>query len=169
MRRIRASLRADQKPDCTIEHCEARGAAGPPFDWTNLVAVCRGDLGGELHCDKSRGMRALSLHPADPRCDVEALVTFTADGRAHCDRHPSDIQALNLNHATLVRSRREIVDLVVARLDGADLTRLHAAEARWASRTGDARPEYAGVALPILRRLIRQREGRAERTRGQRG
>jgi uncharacterized protein (TIGR02646 family) len=166
MRRIRPEPRGDGKPDCTIEHWGARGRGAAPFRWEDLLAVCRGDLDGGLHCDRSRGMRTLGLHPADPRCDVERLVTFTLDGRVRCARHPADVDALNLNHPALVRSRRVIVDLMRQQLQGADLTRLRAAERAWS--IAEPRPEYAGVALPIIRRLIRLRAGRSRRSRGRR-
>lgn len=164
-RRI-VDLDRDEKPGCTIEHWSARGDGGDPFEWSDLIAVCWGNLDGVPHCDKSRGKKPLTLHPADPRCDVEALVTFTADGRARCLAHAADIDTLNLNHPTLVRSRREIVDVVRRQLEGADLTRLRAAEVAWAR--ADLRPEYASVALPLIRRLLRLREGRSERTKAAR-
>lgn len=159
-RQVSAEILADGKPGSTIEHWHARANGGPHFEWSNLLLVCRGDLPGGPHCDKSRGDTSLTLCPADPRCDVEALVSFGLDGKAK-STHDADITTLNLNHALLSQGRRQVVDAVLAQATPLDLTGLRKMERAWSEPK-----ERAAVALPLIRRRIRHLEGVSARTRG---
>lgn len=145
------------KPSSTIEHWAARSAGGSHFDWPDLLAVCSGDLQGIPHCDRSRKSLPLNLHPAAPQCDVEELVATRGDGTVHCISHPDDLVALNLNHPTLVRSRREVIDAVTRKLSGASLGELREAEAIWRETKDGRRREYAAAALSVIRKTLARR------------
>jgi hypothetical protein len=68
-----------------------------------------------------------------------------------------------------MQNRAQVLNLLLAQSKGADLSRLRDLLAHWEGRSADGlRREYAGVALYILRRAIRAREGRSTRTRGAR-
>lgn len=142
----------------TIEHWNARSSGADPFRWRDLLVVCSGDLSGIRHCDRSRGNRRLTLHPADPAVDVEVLTNVRSDGYMESNAAPADIVTLYLNHPTLLRSRREVIDAVLSRLKGAKLVQLKAEERRWTSPTGGKRHEYSHAALCLIRRVIRHRE-----------
>lgn len=149
----------------TMEHWDARATGADPFRWADLLAVCPGDLGGVPHCDRSKKATSISLHPARPDCDVEALVHVLPDGRLVCEEHQEDLDALNLNHATLRQNRRILIDVVVARCRGASLQELRRAVSRYEATDGGERPEYAAAALAILRPALQRAEGTSRRKR----
>lgn len=176
MRRVRGERDASGQVDMTVEHWAARSGGADPFHWPDLLGVCRGKTGNDEHCDRARGDRALTLHPARPPA-VDALVRHLGDrtveidardssGRLRRKGHDADLRTLNLNAPGLRKDRREVVDAVLGRAAGADATRLRALLSSW--ETPDAqglRPEFAGVAAYLLRRALSRREARSRRVR----
>lgn len=63
-------------------HCQ-RDHSGDDLDYSNLLAVCRGNDGqskSAQHCDRSKGSQSLSRNPANPEDNVEAVIRFSGDG-----------------------------------------------------------------------------------------
>lgn len=161
MRRVDAA-----EHTCTVEHWRARSAPGTdPFTWSDLLAVCDGGGPGrdrrETYCDRFRGNAPLKQHPAHPTRDVERGVAYEADGTIVAE----DAEALNLNHATLMRNRRQVVDVVLQLARNADATQLRRMLDTWRGRVDDRRKPYAGVAIYFLAKRLRVVETRSGRTR----
>lgn len=174
MRRVRNIRDQEGAIDLTIEHWSAQSTdATRALHWVDLLGVCRGNAKDASEprvahtCDKARGNAPLTLHPARDAATIEAWCSYLGDGTLRIRDHDQDVTTLNLNAGPLKRSREVIFALVQQRCGEAALTALRKELARWESRNVDGdRLEYAGVAIYLLRRLIRAREGRGRRTRG---
>lgn len=166
MRRIDASRDADGQPVATIEHWHARSDGGPHFDWANLLAVCSGRFDGVLICDKYRGDRPLTHHPARTDPDLDTLVTYgSRDGELHIG-DSDDPARLNLNQKLLKRNRVAVQTAFLQWYAKADTTTLRGRLA--VLDEGPDLPEYAGVLRHLLRRAIRHRESKGRRLRDSR-
>jgi energy-coupling factor transporter ATP-binding protein EcfA2 len=162
--------------DMTVEHWAARSGGADPFHWPDLLGVCRGKSGDDEHCDRGRGDRALTLHPARLPA-VDALVRHLGDGTIEIDArdssgrirrkgHEADVSILNLNAPGLKKDRRAVVDAVLRVATAADATRLRALLETWEAPDAEGfRPEFAGVGTYLLRRALRTREARSRRVR----
>ena len=105
-----------QKPRVKIEHWATQSLhPDRDLDYTNLLAVCYGDLfcRTELHCDRSRKDNTdLVLNPQ--RADHIAQIEFRYDGRIVLDNTELffDLDSpnrLNLNCPELVQKRRQLL------------------------------------------------------------
>lgn len=151
----------------TIEHWRPRSAPGTdPFAWPDLLLVCEGDAGAERTCDKKRGARPLTLHPARRPPDVEQVVRCRADGRLHVDdeSHRAELTALlGLDAPIVVKARKAAIDAVLGvALHGRRLPRSLAV---YQADEGDL-PPFPTLVLPWLRRRVAKEEAiRASRGR----
>src|SRR5262245_12369061 len=95
---LRESLAAEQRGLCC--YCMSRIVADPnkmkiehwqsqtnfpdrQLEYPNLLGVCLGNEGKPFklqHCDTRKGIRSLSMNPADPSHDVERVIHYDADG-----------------------------------------------------------------------------------------
>jgi uncharacterized protein (TIGR02646 family) len=151
---------------CTVEHWRPRSAPDTdPFAWADLLAVCDGGGAGrdrrQTHCDRHRGDAPLQDHPAHPIRDVEKSVGYDPDGTIRA----ADAGALNLNHATLVRNRAQVVSAMLASLDRADATRLRQMLDRWGGAVDTRRMPYAGIVVYFLSRKLERANRRGRRLR----
>lgn len=151
---------------CTVEHWRPRSAADTdPFAWPDLLAVCDGGGGGrhprETYCDRHRGNKPLTQHPAHPTRNIEKSVAYDADGEIRA----ADAEALNLNHATLKRNRSQVIDVVLKLAGDADATELRRLLKTWRSTVDHRRKAYAGVAIYFLEKRLKLVEARGRRTR----
>ena len=108
MSRIRATA-----GEMKIEHWQCREHYPErQLDYSNLLGACNGGEGRpgrEQHCDTRKGQEDLSIHPADPACNVERLIKFPGSGKIRSDDPDVDRQlnkVLNLNHPQLVANRK---------------------------------------------------------------
>ena len=166
-RRIHEATPPEGQGRFTIEHWSPQSShPGRDLHWPDLLAVCDGWLGGEAICDKARGDKPLTLHPArDPQ--VEEKLRYGGDGRLFPKE--GDAATLNLNAPLLRANRKAVLDIALQRSTDARPSALRAEIARWEGRDPQGnRLEYAGAALSLLRRALRAAEDRAQRTRAQR-
>jgi uncharacterized protein (TIGR02646 family) len=165
-----------------IEHWIARSASTEHhLTWSNLLGVCLGEADAEpsprsevhraptnrkeLHCDTSRGDRALFLHPVQGQGpDPIAHLRYTKDGRVEAEaqdgqaRVRADIETLNLNAWRLVRGRKAILDALWKRLTraGFEVGQLRKQEQAHRVTAGTEAPEYAEFVRFHLRKKLRQ-------------
>lgn len=170
MRRIHDHPTEERQVDLSIEHWSAQSTdGGRDIHWPDLLAVCEGKIDGQLICDKARGNAPLQVHPVRDALGLEDRCRYLGDGRLEIDRADGDVLTLKLDNPRLMQNRAQVLNLLLAQSRGADLSRLRELLTHWEGRSADGlRREYAGVALYILRRAIRAREGRSTRTRGAR-
>jgi uncharacterized protein (TIGR02646 family) len=110
-------MRRIDKTDTRIEHRLPRESHPEhQFSYSNLLAACPGGEGLEpalQHCDVSKKNREISIDPADPTRDVEALIRYSASGAIESDdeqiRRDLD-QTLNLNLGWIKDKRQETLD-----------------------------------------------------------
>lgn|GEM_PF-4622678 len=154
--------------DFSIEHWSAQSTARErSLHWPDLLAVCDGTLDQSPICDKARGNRPLTVHPAREADTLEGRCRYLTDGTLILEGAAADVTALSLNHPRLLQNRAAVLSALLQQAQQADLTRLREHLSAWERHTPDGlRREYAGVALYILRRAIQQREGRSQRIRG---
>lgn len=162
-----------------VEHFIARAAADEHiFDWSNLLGVCRGEIGqaaadrtGQYHCDTHRGhlpvnTQTLHVHPASFPPDAGTLFAYTTAGEIRpastirppeSDRVHETIDRLNLNVSRLVRNRAGVLETFRAMLrkhfSRAEIERLLAIARGGAA--GKLQP-YAQVAVAYLEKKKRQ-------------
>lgn len=177
----------------TLEHWLPRSVLNnldtSHFEWRNLLAVCPGGQHDErvkldgrwvspLHCDKSRRDHPLTLNPASPSPDTEALVRYLPDGRVKATDPAYEAEiltTLNLNAATLVRNRRAAIDALLSSIERAhgkkeqadQLKKLEELLRPYETAIGDL-PSYPLAVLPHLHRAIRiarERDARLKQSR----
>ncbi|PJJ79201.1 retron system putative HNH endonuclease [Mucilaginibacter auburnensis] len=93
-----------------VEHYKPRSTyPALKLVYTNLFAACKGDFCTDKHCDTKKGNTELSIHPADPKNNCEALVGYSTNGKlTYPDVYKTDIeQTLNLNNSVLISNRKE--------------------------------------------------------------
>lgn len=158
----------------TLEHWRPRSDDNTEhFDWLNLLAVCSGGSSKDLHCDKSRGNRPLTLNPTSRSPNTEQLVEYYDDGRVGSEDPAIEKElesTLNLNAALLVRWRRATVDaitqeLAAAESEGSQAGKLRATKAllaRYEATTGDL-PPYPLLVLPKIRAVAKRVKARGAR------
>lgn len=168
MRRIYDNPPSGTQIRLTIEHWSPQSTDDTrTLHWPDLMAVCDGKIDGTQICDKARGAKPLDVHPVRDAASMESRCRYFGDGRIQIDSKLDDISTLNLNNKSLCNSRTEIIKILLQRIGGADQSALRAELARWEARDGAGlRREYAGVACYLLRKAIKQAEGRARRTKG---
>lgn len=161
MRRIEAGSDGLGQPLSTLEHWEARAAGGAILDWGNLLAVCNGRLDSDLICEKARGSATLVYNPAHPTLDVEERIRHGAKGDITIGTS-ADAERLRLNHELLKRNRLEVARAVL----GASQRDARALRRKLDEiEQAEPLPEYAGVKLHYLRKLLRSAEQRGARLR----
>lgn len=148
--------------DCRIEHRASQADhTGQQLDYRNLFAACSGDLGGERHCDVSKGSRAISV---DPLTVVAEWFRYGDKGTVTSTRPEvaADIVVLNLNAGPLCWERRAALQRFLSGVAGSTRAgqtwtkkRLVAAAARVGEPGGDGRREaFCEVIASWLRRRI---------------
>jgi uncharacterized protein (TIGR02646 family) len=126
---LRTSLVAEQRGLCCyctcriwadgsamkIEHWQPQSRyADQQLVYANLLAACLGGQGyADQHCDTRKGNRDLKFNPADPRREIESLISYGLDGTissrdAEFSGQLDDV--LGLNIAKLVNSRKGILN-----------------------------------------------------------
>ena len=167
-----------------VEHWAPRHEAdADPFAWRDLLGVCDGGGDGapraQQHCDRRKGGRSLSIHPARDR-GLEQRILFHLDGRVNVNApelraqlidEPGALSVLNLDAPKLVANRRAVVDALLD-LRKRRPERLRAALARYREPDADGRLlEYAALGAQVLERWVaveekrRQHRGAAKRKR----
>lgn len=159
------------RPRMKIEHWYPRSAQDSrPLVWSNLLGVCTGlsqypdDRGRVLPtCDTSRGNRKLFLHPVvgqgpDPRAHLRYAKNGKLEPHAESPRVVEDIDALNLNAPSLVRSRAAVLDAAWDKLKRANFA---AAAVRRLAKLqeivpGSSAPEHAEFLRYHLEKKLRQ-------------
>ncbi|MCA9491327.1 MAG: hypothetical protein KC621_15455 [Myxococcales bacterium] len=164
MRRLAAPTTAAVR----VEHWAPRHEAdADPFAWKDLLGVCDGGGDGapprDQHCDRRKGGRALSVHPARD-ADLEHRIRFRGDGRL-ADGIPRDelVDVLNLDHPRLIANRKAVIDAVlIVRRNHPD--KLDAQLQRYREPGPDGLlPEYVTVALARLEKAAKAEAGRRQR------
>ncbi len=160
----------EQILDFTIEHWSPQSTTDRGLHWPDMLGVCNGRLvvQGELEyiCDKARGNLVLTVHPARDHATIEGLCSYLRDGTLCLHGKAEDEQTLNLNAKNLRASRKIVADVIAQKTMKADITALQQQLQRWEGRDSEGcRLEYAGVALYLLRKAIRQRESKGNRIR----
>ncbi len=110
MRRVKAD-------DCRIEHWQPQSRAPErQLDYRNLFAACSGDLGGEAHCDRSKGADEIAVDPltVDARWFRYLQSGHVAVTRAE---YGADIdETLRLNARGLVHARKTVLRAFLLRV-----------------------------------------------------
>ncbi|MCK6592583.1 MAG: TIGR02646 family protein [Polyangiaceae bacterium] len=107
-------MRSIDAKDTRIEHRLPRESYPErQFSYSNLLAACPGGEGLEpelQHCDVSKKNQEITLDPADPARDVEAIIRYSVSGAIESDdeqiRRDLD-QTLRLNLGWLKDKRQE--------------------------------------------------------------
>jgi uncharacterized protein (TIGR02646 family) len=134
------------------------------LDYANLLGACPGGQGRPpnlQHCDTSKGDRDICRNPANPAHNVEAFVSFLADGTIESSdaTFNDEIQSvLNLNLLLMKRNRRAALDTfkqTLAGRGGLNKGQLEREYVQWSSAgQGGLLPEYCQVVLYWLRKRI---------------
>lgn len=174
-RRIPCSMSDDYRPGLQVEHWLAQSTSpNSVLKWTNLLGVCPGNPRlesgspvGEVHCDQSRGNQALFLHPVegegpDPRLYLvynHEGVASSLSTSAQQDSVQADITHLNLNNDRLRRGRRELCDLLRAKLATRNFepSMMRKLYQQYSPRQESRSLQYCEVARYYLRRWARQK------------
>jgi uncharacterized protein (TIGR02646 family) len=156
-----------------VEHWVTQSSGSQSLDWGNLLGVCPGDETaetgmprGERHCDTSRRMKPLFLHPVEGRgpSPIDHLA-YTTEGEAVAERSPvadrvtTDIDTLNLSADRLMRGRVIVYESLKALLDRKGWTEgnLRRAYREYDAVRGGRRRPYAEVARYYLRRWAKKK------------
>ncbi len=139
------------------------------LEYQNLLGACEGGEGAPKHlqhCDTHKGEDDISVHPADPAHNCEALIKYQADGVIYAGdtRINNDLDVvLNLNLQRLCNNRKAALEGALASLrrrrpDGAwTRTYLQTEKDRWNARDGsDQLPEYCQIVIYHLQKRIAQ-------------
>jgi uncharacterized protein (TIGR02646 family) len=92
-----------------VEHYKPRSIYPElKMDYTNLFAACKGNFCTEKHCDTKKQNTELTIHPADPKNNCEAIIGYSTNGKlTYSDGYKRDIEdTLNLNNSVLVSNRK---------------------------------------------------------------
>lgn len=139
------------------EHPERR------LDYRNLFAACSGDLGGEPHCDVSKGSTPVEVDPLTVQAE---WFGYGTDGRMATTRGDlaADLVTLGLNTRGLVSARRRALQQFLRTVAGRGKSgrswskkRLEQALARVLATRGDGRltPFCEALAYWVRRRIER--------------
>ncbi len=162
-RRIRA-----EEESAFIEHWIPRSTGEGIFTWSNLLAVCRGEVGGTRHCDRSRPANTrLCLQPVrglGP--SPERYLRYRADGEIVAAKAaPAEVERdvaiyLNLNAPHLKRARAAVYDALREALDaeGFSTGAIRRELKRHTIKPGSRLPEQTGIARYQLERWLRKKE-----------
>lgn len=93
-----------------VEHYKPRSIyPALKMEYTNLFAACKGNFCTEKHCDTKKENTELSIHPADPKNNCEAIIGYSTNGKlTYPDSYKTDIEeTLNLNNSVLISNRKE--------------------------------------------------------------
>ena len=143
-------------------HCQTN-YRNEQLDYSNLLGACRGGHGMPphlQHCDTRKGDLDLARNPANPAHNIEAFISFLADGTVESSDDVLNAQltqVLNLNLFMLKRNRKAALDGFKKSLAGrgtlsrADLEREITA---WSMATNGRLKEYCQVVLYWLRNRI---------------
>lgn len=143
-------------------HCQTN-YADEQLDYGNLLGACLGGQGEPphlQHCDTKKGDLDLARNPATPVHNIEAFISFLADGSIESSDDELNGQlksVLNLNVAWLKRNRKAALDSLKDSLVGrGTLTRaeLEREIAAWSSTTEGRLKEYCQVVLYWLRKRL---------------
>ena len=139
------------------------------LDWDNLLGACEGGNGGprdQMHCDTAQDNTPIKLHPADRAQRCERLVRYFSDGRVASDDQElqKDLdETLKLNYLPLKTARKQILDVMLSRLErqggkGAPWPRAlyePRGSPRWKQRDAEQKlPEYCQVAIYYLQKKL---------------
>ena len=144
-------------------HCQTTYPA-EQLDWGNLLGACLGGQGKPpnfQHCDTRKGDQDLSRNPANSGHNIEAFVSFLADGTIESSDGTLNDEldsVLNLNLPMLKRNRKAALDQFKQSLTGRGT--LSKAELQrdldtW-SNIGDGGrlPEYCQVVVYWIRKRL---------------
>jgi uncharacterized protein (TIGR02646 family) len=151
----------------TIEHWRPRSdPATDEFAWEDMLAVCPGGTPKQPTCDRSRGKRPLTLHPARAVPDVEKIVRFRLDGQVNVDakyRHEV-CEVLGLDAPLLVLNRKEAVDALLRVIDRSTANQRRRLLDAW-----DTEPKpFPTLLRPLLARKVALDNALSQRVRGER-
>ena len=162
MQRIRPS-----EADMKIEHWHAQSPNKYPekqLNYDNLLGACRGGHGEKRknqHCDTRKGDADLSFNPANPAHNVELMFKFPGSGRIEAVNPEVDLQeqledVLNLNHSTLVRNRKAVLDSFTdtLRRGKAKDSDLPKHLEKWAGTNGGSLAPFCQVVVCYLQRKL---------------
>lgn len=150
----------------SVEHWKPRSKFPElALDYDNLLAVCDGNQGQspkDQHCDTQKGNKTLSLNPADPnhasRLKIRYLPSTGKIESADCQLAQEIDSVLNLNHALLLASRKEVISRVRKWLSSLPPNASKAAVQQglnlWQTCNEHRLPEYAGVAIYFLQKRL---------------
>jgi uncharacterized protein (TIGR02646 family) len=92
-----------------VEHYKPRSIyPALKMEYTNLFAACKGNFCTDKHCDTKKENAELSIHPADPRNNCEAIIGYSTNGKlSYPNMYKVDIEeTLNLNNSVLIKNRK---------------------------------------------------------------
>lgn len=137
------------------------------LEYSNMLGCCAGGESNKnennksiLHCDVSKANIDISINPLNANPPVEQVIRYTKDGNiSTTDKHyQNDIEkTLNLICSRLVSNREEVYKNVINTLRSSDfvLSSVQKSLDHFQTKNTDGRlPEYAGVAIFFLRKII---------------
>lgn len=168
MRRV--TFEAGMVTDTRIEHLKPRTlslAEGKPeetMSYGNMILCCNGDIdrSKNLHCDASKGERAIHFKPFDEA----AIATFSYSSKdgsiksSNMDYNQDLNDVLNLNHPRLAANRLAVIKGLVIELGRKAWTRADISRklAYYSSKTsGGKLHEYCGVVIWYLNKKLNQK------------
>lgn len=160
-------IRAEEKSSF-IEHWIPRSTGEGIFTWSNLLAVCPGEVGGTRHCDRSRPANTqLYLQPVSqlgpsPR----RYLRYHAGGEIEATKTaPVEVERdiakyLNLNAPHLKRARSAVYDALREALEaeGFSTGAIRRELRRNTMKPGSKLPEQTEMARYQLERWLRKKE-----------
>lgn len=96
-----------------VEHYKPRSVYPElKMDYSNLYAACKGDFCSDKHCDTKKENIELTIHPADPKNNCEAIIGYKLNGSiTYPAEYKKDIEnTLNLNNTVLLANRKSALD-----------------------------------------------------------
>lgn len=176
---LRQSLAAEQGEICCyclqrirstadgmkVEHwrCQKNYPA-EQLEYGNLLGACLGGQGKPTkfqHCDTRKGDQDLSRNPANSRHNIEAFISFLADGTVESSDATLNDEldsVLNLNLPMLKRNRKAVLDQFKQSLTGRGTLSKSALQReldKWSDfGDGGRLPEYCQVVVYWIRKRL---------------
>lgn len=143
-----------------IEHIhEQKNNEQLQLEYKNMMAVCPGYLGGQTHCDRSKGHTSVTLDPYDPRLEQSISYSFK-DGaikssKPDWNHELTDRSILNLNNPGLKNARKNVMDEIVRRMKKWTRAELEKElERSYQKNRNGQLCEYAGVIRYFIRKRL---------------
>ncbi|WP_295053449.1 hypothetical protein [Sulfuricurvum sp.] len=132
------------------------------LSYSNMLAVCSGNIQGCIHCDTKKTNYDIKYNPAESTHRIESKIKYSTNGKIESIEADFDHQLnniLGLNCSRLVKNRKEIIDAVREGLSKKTGTRtqseINALINYWSSIDGDGyKKPYYGIALSFLRKRL---------------